>query len=170
MRAARSNGGALCTLGVPLGAPALVLAVLIGGLTGVGTYTFDYAEGLSYFSTRPEACANCHIMNQQYDSWRKGGHHHVAGCVDCHLPHDFVGKYVAKAENGFHHSRAFTFQDFHEPIRITPKNARILQESCIRCHGEFVHEILPGSTTAQDAVACVHCHRGVGHGPPGWGE
>ena len=153
-----------------LGAPALVLAVLLGTLTGVGTYTFEYAEGFSYFSTRPEACANCHIMNQQYASWSKGPHHHVAGCVDCHLPHDLVGKYVAKAENGYHHSRAFTLQDFHEPIRITPKNARILQESCLHCHRDFVHEILPGSREANDTVGCVHCHRGVGHGPPGWGE
>ena len=155
---------------IPLGVPALVLAVLVGGLAGVGTYTFGYAEGLSYFSTRPEACANCHIMNQQYASWGKSGHHHVAGCVDCHLPHDLVGKYIAKAENGFHHSKAFTLQGFHEPIRITPKNARILQESCLRCHGEFVREILPRSRDAEDVIGCVHCHRGVGHGPPGWGE
>jgi hypothetical protein len=27
-----------------------------------------------------------------------------------------------------------------------------------------VHDIVAGSTTAADAVKCVHCHAAVGHG------
>jgi cytochrome c nitrite reductase small subunit len=148
----------------------IVFAVCLGLLTGVGTFTFRYAEGFSYFSADSRSCANCHIMNDQYASWSRGPHHAAAGCVDCHLPHEFVPKYIAKAENGYHHSKAFTLQDFHEPIMIKPKNAGILQESCIRCHGDFVHELVRGSTTAENAVQCVHCHRGVGHGPRAWGR
>jgi cytochrome c nitrite reductase small subunit len=142
-----------------------VLVVALGIFTGVGAYTFRYAEGLSYFSTDPAACANCHIMQPQYDSWQKASHHTVATCVDCHLPHDFIGKYIAKAENGYHHSKGFTFQDFHEPIMIKPKNARILQDNCLSCHGDFVHEQVAGATTDADAIRCVHCHATVGHGP-----
>ena len=82
----------------------IIVAVLTGVLFGTGLYTFGYAEGMSYFGTEPESCTNCHIMNPQYDSWLKSSHHSVATCVDCHLPHDTVGKYVAKAENGYHHS------------------------------------------------------------------
>ena len=78
----------------------LLLGALAGVLLGVGGYTFHYAEGLSYLSTDPAACVNCHIMQPQYDSWQKSSHHAVASCVDCHLPHDFIGKYIAKAENG----------------------------------------------------------------------
>ena len=44
-------------------------------------------------------------------------------------------KYLAKASNGWHHSKGFTLEDFHEPIMIKPVNARILQESCLKCHG-----------------------------------
>ncbi len=144
---------------------AVVAAVMIGVATGLGIYAFDYGEGVSYFSTDPRACANCHIMNDQYDSWQKSGHHQAATCVDCHLPHDFIPKYIAKADNGFWHSKGFTFMDFHEPIRIKPRNAKILQESCIRCHGEFVHELVPGSrTVGAENLQCVHCHRSVGHG------
>ena len=73
-------------------------AVLVGLVAGLGLFTFKYAEGLSYFSTDPRACANCHIMNDEFASWTKGPHHGAAGCVDCHLPHDFVGKYMAKAQ------------------------------------------------------------------------
>ncbi|MDP6700619.1 MAG: cytochrome c nitrite reductase small subunit [Candidatus Latescibacteria bacterium] len=144
----------------------LWLAALLGVLLGLGGFTFDYGEGLAYFSTNPDACANCHIMRPQLDSWQKSSHHAVATCVDCHLPHDFVGKYLAKAENGWNHSKAFTLQDFHEPILINEKNSQILQENCLACHGELVHELVPGGTAKHDAVRCVHCHQGVGHGEP----
>lgn len=74
-------------------------------------------------------------------------------------------KYIAKADNGYRHSMRFTFMDFHEPIQIIPRNARILQENCIACHEQFVQAILSGGgTSAENAVSCVHCHRGVGHG------
>jgi hypothetical protein len=48
----------------------LLFAVLVGVLADVGGYTFCYAEGFSYFSTEPKACANCHNMNDEYDSKR----------------------------------------------------------------------------------------------------
>jgi cytochrome c nitrite reductase small subunit len=151
-------------MSLPLGKIGLALAAMTGIVVGLGTFTFGYGEGLSYFSTDPRACNNCHVMNDHYASWQKAGHHQAAKCVDCHLPHDFVPKYIAKADNGYRHSKAFTFMDFHDPIQITPRNSRILQDNCLACHGDFVHAIVAGSTTAEDAVSCVHCHRGVGHG------
>jgi cytochrome c nitrite reductase small subunit len=147
-----------------MGRAAMALAMLLGILIGLGLYTFTYGKGFSYFSADPRACANCHIMQDQFDSWQKGTHHHAATCIECHLPHDFIPKMIAKTDNGWRHSKAFTLQDFHEPIQITRRNSEILQENCLRCHGEFVHNLTLGSTTAADAVKCVHCHRGVGHG------
>ncbi|HEY6880518.1 MAG TPA: NapC/NirT family cytochrome c, partial [Polyangiales bacterium] len=93
----------------------IALSVAIGVAAGVGMYTFRYAEGLSYLSRDPRACVNCHIMNRQYDGWTKASHHGVAVCVDCHLPHSFFAKYLAKAENGWRHSKEFTAQTFFEP-------------------------------------------------------
>lgn len=142
------------------------LAVMIGIMIGLGSFTFVYAQGLSYMSNDPRACMNCHIMTDQYNSWAKSGHHHVAVCNDCHTPHDLVGKYTTKAINGWNHSRAFTMQDFHEPIQITRRNKEILQANCIRCHADFVHAALTTRARAEESgVLCVHCHRGVGHGP-----
>ena len=63
----------------------LVLAAGIGVVIGLGAFTFHYAEGGSYLSTDPQACANCHIMDSQFDSWQKASHHGMATCVDCHL-------------------------------------------------------------------------------------
>ena len=94
----------------------------------------------------------------------EASHHGVATCMDCHLPHDLLGKYLAKARNGWNHSKAFTLQDFPEPIRITPANAEILQASCLECHGELVHEIADARGGAGRELACVHCHATVGHG------
>lgn len=141
-----------------------ILAIASGLLLGAGAFTFRYAEGLSYFSTDPAACVNCHIMQPQYDSWQKASHHTVAGCVDCHLPHDLVPKYLAKAENGYFHSKGFTLQDFPEPIQIRGSNKQILQENCLACHEGLVHDLVAGATVAADAVNCIHCHRSVGHG------
>jgi cytochrome c nitrite reductase small subunit len=149
---------------MPTSRPLYVLAVLLGIAGGVGAFTFRYAEGLSYMSSDPRACKNCHIMNEQFDAWRKSSHHAAATCNDCHLPLGFVAKYVAKASNGYHHSKGFTFQDFHEPILIKAKNSQILQDNCLRCHGELVHDVVRGSTYASGAIRCVHCHRSVGHG------
>ncbi len=144
---------------------AFVIATLSGTLVGLSTFTFYYAEGLSYFSTDPAACANCHIMHPQYHSWQMASHHAVATCVDCHLPHSGLAKWVAKADNGYRHSKGFTLEDFPEPIQITEGNSRTLQGNCLRCHHELVRAIVGGSTSDPGAIRCVHCHNDVGHGP-----
>lgn len=144
---------------------ASILCALLGVLAGVGSYTFFYAQGVSYLSNDPKACVNCHIMRDQYDSWRKSSHHAHATCNDCHVPHDLVGKYLTKAENGYHHSKAFTLQDFHEPIRIRPGNAAVLNANCLYCHRDFVREITAHRVIKDEELYCVRCHDNVGHGP-----
>ena len=151
----------------------LVLCALLGIMLGSGAYTYSYGEGFSYLSNNPAACANCHIMRDNYDGWAKASHHAVATCNDCHTPHDLIGKYTVEAENGFRHSKAFTLQDFHDPLMIRPRNSRVLQESCVHCHQDLVAGILGheqdqgGRQTRLDggAAQCVRCHASVGHGP-----
>src|SRR4029077_2189650 len=123
------------------------------------------AEGASYLSNDPRACVNCHIMREQYDGWQKASHHAVATCNDCHVPHDFLGKYLSKVDNGYHHSRAFTLQDFHEPIQIRQVNSHVLNQNCVYCHGELTSEIRSHVNGVEQAMDCVRCHDSVGHGP-----
>src|SRR5262245_53335779 len=104
---------------------SVVAVVALGLAAGLGGYTFWYARGSSYLSNDPATCANCHVMNEQFDAWAKGPHHAVATCNDCHTPHDFLGKWLTKASNGYHHSLAFTTGDFHEPIQIKAHNRAI---------------------------------------------
>lgn len=142
------------------------LSGLIGLLVGLGAYTFQFAQGLSYFSNDPNACANCHIMREHLASWQKSSHHTRAVCNDCHMPHQLLPKLLTKADNGWNHSVKFTLQNYGDPIRIRPANAERTHENCIRCHLDLVSDIrsLPAHSRTQD-VDCVHCHAGVGHGP-----
>src|SRR5690348_15823983 len=105
----------------------VLFAVLVGVAVGVSAFTFHYAEGASYLSNDPRACVHCHTMNDEYHGCLRGPHHAVAVCNDCHVPHNFIGKYIAKATNGYHHSKAFTLQNLHEPIMITPHSSEVLQ-------------------------------------------
>ena len=86
----------------------------------------------------PRACANCHVMNEQYDGWIKSSHRSVAVCNDCHVPHSFVAKYVTKATNGAKHSYHFTRGEFPEPIRALPASRAIAEANCRRCHEPVV--------------------------------
>ncbi len=143
-----------------LNSSVTILAISVGVLSGAGIFTMYYGEGASYFSKNPRACTNCHIMEPQFESWQKASHHTVATCVDCHLPQDFLAKYIAKAENGYNHSKGFTLQDFAEPIVINRKNRVVLLENCLVCHGDLVHEITP----RKREFRCLRCHATVGHG------
>lgn len=139
----------------------IAMAAAIGISAGIGAYTFVYAEGYSYLLDDPAACANCHIMNEQYDGWTKSSHHARATCNDCHTPKPLVAKYATKALNGFWHSFAFTSGEFHEPIRITPRNRAITEGSCRTCHEAIVHDVSIAS--AGEPPSCIRCHDSVGH-------
>ena len=153
-------------------AVAIAVGVTVGLSIGLGGYTFVYAKGASYLTTDPRACTNCHVMNEQYEGWVKSSHRDVATCADCHMPHEFIGKWTSKALNGFNQSLAFTTGNFPEPIRIGERNRRVTEGTCRSCHASIVAEIdshaprLAGSSPAADArdtLSCLRCHASVGH-------
>ena len=150
----------------------IVIAILIGGLVGVGTFTFGYAQGASYLKADSQSCANCHVMQGHFDAWLKSSHGKFAGCNDCHAPHDGVAsKYYCKARNGFFHSLAFTTGDFEENLRITDYNRRVTEQACRNCHQDLVHqidinaigELQSCKTERLESNACIRCHSSVGH-------
>ena len=163
--------------------------VAIGAALGLGGFTFVYAKGASYLSTDPAVCANCHIMGEHYAAWQRSSHRVAAGCADCHMPHDLVGKYLAKASNGFWHSLAFTTGVFPDPLQIKPHNRAITEDACRDCHATIVAAIDPlgsdapidvrsgvagtpvadrpqihdGAVVTEDRESCIRCHTYVGH-------
>ncbi len=140
----------------------LLVASVLGCAIGVGGYTFVYAKGYSYLTDDAEACANCHIMREQFDGWTRSSHRAVAVCNDCHTPPGVIPKYAVKARNGFWHSFYFTTGNFPEPIQITPRNLKVTESACRKCHGEIVAAIDPPAG-GSPPLSCVACHRSVGH-------
>ncbi|QKF64295.1 cytochrome c nitrite reductase small subunit [Campylobacter corcagiensis] len=146
---------------------ALLLIVSFGVVIGHGLFTFVYAKGFSYMSDDPLACKNCHVMNQVYENWMKGGHQQVATCNDCHVPHDFIGKWMMKAESGLHHGYAVTFKENPVSFTATPKSKKIVQDNCIRCHGDYaafsVDATQKAGSSISEPLSCISCHRQAGH-------
>ena len=162
----------------------LAAALAIGLAAGLGAFTFVYAKGASYLSTDAASCANCHIMQEHYAAWLKSSHRHVAKCADCHMPHDPLGKYAAKASNGFWHSLAFTTGRYPDPLQIKVHNREITEATCRDCHGAIVDAIdasavggVPPPPGEEDRpsvhdgpivagggeFSCIRCHTYVGH-------
>jgi len=143
----------------------VLVSFLIGAFTGVGVFTFGYAEGGSYLTNRPEACANCHVMQEHLDAWVKSSHSKFATCNDCHAPHDTLGKYYCKTRNGFFHSLAFTTGHFPDQIQMHDYNHKVVEQNCRHCHADLTHAIDPLPNVAGDveSTSCIHCHSTVGH-------
>lgn len=148
---------------------AWITGALVGLSAGIGAYTFMYAQGASYFGHEPAACANCHVMQEQFDGWIKSSHRAVAACNDCHAPHELLPKFAVKGINGFRHSLAFTLGGFHEPIAITSMNRSVTEAACRHCHEDVVSAMLAsgaGHGGSDDEISCIRCHRSVGHPTP----
>ncbi len=142
----------------------LLSAVVAGLVIGLGFYTFIYAKGYSYLTNNPQACANCHVMQNEYDAWIKSSHHSVATCNDCHTPHNIVGKYAVKASNGFFHSFYFTTGFYPDNIRITNFDHTVTESACRYCH-ENITAAIDGNVVHGSAqgIECTRCHSSVGH-------
>lgn len=140
-----------------------LITVLAGAAIGIGAFTFIFAEGSSYLTNDPGACANCHVMRENFDAWTRSSHASVAVCNDCHTPHDVVGKYLTKALNGYNHSLAFTTGRFEEPIKIKQRSLDVVEDACRHCHNDVVQVIDGPHREGDDRISCVRCHPSVGH-------
>ena len=140
--------------------PTLLIAIAAaaGVAVGLGGYAFAYAKGYSYLGNDPATCANCHVMSGHLDAWQQSSHHAVATCNDCHTPAPLASKYATKATNGYHHSMAFTLENFPDVIRARPESVEVIEGQCRHCHADLVE-----SMTAGGEISCVRCHPSVGH-------
>ena len=148
--------------------------ILLAALFLAGGMFFNLlkaSKALSYFSSDPKACINCHVMNTQYASWQHSSHARKATCVDCHLP---VGngfdKYLAKARDGFNHTYAFTAGTYKHAIQISQDGEKRVLKNCIRCHATLVSNLNANEESNHSFQNkktnrnCWDCHREVPHG------
>ncbi len=140
----------------------------------IGVFGFLVAESkmLSYMSSDPKVCINCHTMNTHYATWQHSSHREKATCVDCHLPRDsFINKMIAKSKDGFNHSMAMTLKSYGYNLRTTEDAAQRIQDNCISCHERAVSQMLENAklysktdSSVQMGRNCWECHREVPHG------
>src|SRR4026207_2008003 len=107
----------------------ILLGVVIGIAVGIGAYTFAYAKGWSYLTDDAAACANCHVMREEFDGGPNAAPRAVATCNSCHTPHNFFGKYLTKASNGFWHSFFFTTGGYEDNIQIKTHSRAITEQA-----------------------------------------
>lgn len=139
---------------------------------GLFAYVVNESKMLSYLSSDPKVCINCHTMNTHYATWQHSSHRDRATCVECHLPRDsFVNKMLAKAKDGYNHSMAMTFKTYGYNLRASADAAKRIQDNCISCHSEIVSQMLDNSKLYSNVDAdvqmgrkCWDCHREVPHG------
>ncbi|WP_276883267.1 cytochrome c nitrite reductase small subunit [Campylobacter cuniculorum] len=150
-----------------------IFLILLFVFFAVGFYTFYNAKGTSYLSNASESCNNCHVMNEVYNDYLAAPHSKKidgkprASCVECHLPHDFVDKWIAKAESGIGHAYAFTFKLDTLPTNLdaTEKSKKMVQANCIRCHSDYAAVAINATSKphGESSLSCVSCHSSVGH-------
>lgn len=147
-----------------------LFTVFSGLLTGLLLLIAYLSNAVSYLSDEPETCINCHLMIPQYSTWFNSSHRERATCNDCHVPHDNVfRKYFFKAMDGSRHATIFTMRTEPQVIKIREAGIGVVQENCIRCHSNTVHDVSASKATGESYktekdMLCWNCHREVPHG------
>jgi len=148
---------------------ALITFAMALGMFG---YLVDKSKALSYLSSDPKACINCHVMHTQYATWQHSSHAQRATCVECHLPRDtFINKYAAEARDGWNHTVVFTANSYAQNIGISDDGANRVQKNCISCHARLTQVIVANNDRYHDYAGiprtdrkCWDCHKEVPHG------
>jgi len=123
----------------------------------VGAFLSFGPPGLYAKSETPEFCAGCHVMESQYENWFHHGAHRRVKCIDCHLPNDHAARHLTrKGMDGMWDAYVFYSGRVPDTITLSQSGAALVQENCLRCHGEMVSRI-------NEDRNCWQCHRRVSH-------
>jgi cytochrome c nitrite reductase small subunit len=138
---------------------------IMAAVIALGFFVY-VTDAPAYGGSAPETCANCHVMDSQYENWYHAPHEKVTECVDCHLPHtNVVAYYLEKGRQGAKDVYAFTTGNIPVAIRVSERSRSIIQSNCLRCHQATVESVVMGVQPFDRY--CWDCHRNVAHGTRG---
>jgi cytochrome c nitrite reductase small subunit len=143
--------------------PGWRLAIFTAGgvAAGLALVVAHISRAATYLLDEPEACINCHVMNNAFATWQHGSHREVAACTDCHLPHQNpVAKLAFKGRDGLRHSYVFTFRLEPQTLQLSRGALPVVQENCLRCHHDQMQMVRLAGVTERP---CWDCHDGA-HG------
>lgn len=112
--------------------------------------------GLMEKTAKADFCKSCHLMQLEYDAWKRSSHQRV-DCVECHLPNDnFFDHYLWKSLDGARDLFLFYTGRVSEEIHASERTKKTVQVNCIRCHGATLSRVNTDRT-------CWECHRSFIH-------
>lgn len=143
---------------------ALAGVVLLVGLFGT------FAAG--WYTSRPEFCRSCHIMEPYYQSWQASTHRDVS-CIECHFPPGFGGKVRGKLLGLVQLAKYVTQSEGPRPAAEIP-DASCLRSGChetrllsgrVDFHGvPFDHAQHLGDLRRGKRLRCTSCHSQIVQG------
>jgi len=111
-----------------------VIIAIAMAVIALGFFVY-VTDAPAYGGSAPQTCANCHVMDSQYENWYHAPHEKFTECVDCHLPHEkVVAYYLEKGRQGAKDVYAFTTGNIPVVIRASQRSKSIIQSNCLRYH------------------------------------
>ncbi|NLB87748.1 MAG: cytochrome C nitrite reductase [Syntrophomonadaceae bacterium] len=106
-------------------------------------------------------CGQCHAMDEQVNTYLHSSHANVTNCGDCHSPDNLVIGSIHSAYTGARDVYRVVTNTTPPVITATDLTRDILQDNCIRCHGEIIGNI--GDTSQNGGTNCFECHQSIVH-------
>ena len=167
---------------------SLAVVLIIGAIGGVLFWGgFNTAMEVT---NRLDFCVSCHEMETVYEEYKKTVHYQnqsgvQATCPDCHVPKEWVHKFVRKirATNELYHKfiqpsidtkEKFEAKRLHLAKSVWETMKATDSRECRNCHAFSTMKIEKQSEKAQklhpagikDGSTCIDCHKGIAHKLP----
>jgi nitrate/TMAO reductase-like tetraheme cytochrome c subunit len=130
-----------------------------GGILLLSVFSF-------WWTSQPEFCARCHVMDDYVGTWARSPHQDV-NCELCHTPPGFFG-FVGGKVAGLQVVANYVRGDFEDHSF----NAAVPNASCLRCHEPILEEQYTSRETGvtvshlhiiENGGKCMNCHSTVAH-------
>lgn len=136
-----------------------MLGLIGGGILFLSVFSF-------WWTSQPDFCNRCHVMNKYVDAWSRSPHRDV-NCETCHTQPGFFG-FVGGKVAGLQVVANYIRGDFTDDSF----NASVSNASCLRCHEEILEHLITDPETEitvshehimDNGGKCMNCHSTVAH-------